>query len=94
MPDFRAVVQPLITEKSSTAHAERKEYTFRADPKASKTDIRRAIESLFGVTVIQVRTAQQRARRKTMGRTVGRRPRWKKAYVRLKEGDAIPVFEG
>lgn len=94
MPDYRAVIQPLITEKSSTAHADRKEYTFRADPKASKTDIRRAIESLFNVTVTQVRTSLQRARKKTMGRTSGRRPAWKKAYVRLKDGDSIPVFEG
>lgn len=95
MPDvYRAVVRPVVTEKSSAAYAQRKEYTFAADPRATKPEIRRAIETMFGVTVERVRTAVQRSRRKTMGRTAGRRPRWKKAYVRLKEGDTIQIFEG
>lgn len=91
---YRAVVRPLVTEKSSAAWAQRKEYTFAADPRATKGDIRRAIEAMFSVTVIAVRTSVQRSKRKTMGRTAGRRPSWKKAYVRLKEGDAIEIFEG
>jgi large subunit ribosomal protein L23 len=92
---FRAVVMPLHTEKSSAAYEMRKEYVFRADPRASKSDIRRAIESLFGVHVVHIRTLVQRAKVKTRGRTHGVRPRWKKAYVRLKDGEAIQgVFEG
>jgi large subunit ribosomal protein L23 len=91
---FRAVVQPVMTEKSNAAYAERKEYTFRADPRASKTQIRAAIESLFGVHVVHVRTLVQRARIKTRGRTKGTRPAWKKAYVRLREGETIEGFEG
>lgn len=95
MPDvYRAVVRPLLTEKSSAAYAARKEYTFEANPRATKPEIRAAIEALFGVRVVHIRTLQQRAKRKTMGRTEGRRPRWKKAFVRLKEGDSIEVFEG
>jgi large subunit ribosomal protein L23 len=91
----RTVVHPVVTEKSSAAYTTRKEYAFRADPKATKHEIKAAIETLFNVTVVSVRTMQQRAKRRTMGRTAGRRPRWKKAYVRLKEGDAIAgVFEG
>lgn len=95
MPDLRrTVVKPLVTEKSSAAFAARKEYAFVAHPEATKREIKASIEELFGVTVVAVRTLQQRAKRRTMGRTAGRRPRWKKAYVRLKDGDTIPVFEG
>jgi large subunit ribosomal protein L23 len=99
---LRAVVVPLHTEKSSALYAAvtpkgraLKEYVFRADAGATKSDIRRAIETLFGVHVVHIRTLVQRARVKTRGRTHGIRPRWKKAYVRLKEGETIPgVFEG
>jgi len=95
MPDlFGAVVRPLVTEKSSVAYQDRKEYTFRADPRATKNQIRQAIESLFGVHVVHIRTLQQRAKRKTRGRSQGTIPRWKKAYVRLKDGESLPVFEG
>ncbi len=91
----RTVVRPVVTEKSSAAFQTRKEYAFEADPRATKRDIKAAIETLFSVTVVDIRTLLQRSKRRTMGRTAGRRPRWKKAYVRLKEGDAIPgVFEG
>jgi large subunit ribosomal protein L23 len=95
MPDrYRAVIRPLLTEKSSAAYAARKEYTFEAHPQASKPEIRLAIEALFNVHVVHIRTLQQRSKRKTMGRAEGRRPRWKKAFVRLKDGDSIEVFEG
>lgn len=95
----RVVVRPVVTEKSSAAFEatkdHRKEYAFRADPKATKRDIKAAIETLFNVTVVGVRTLQQRSKRRTRGRSEGRRPRWKKAYVVLKAGDVIPgVFEG
>lgn len=95
MLDLRhTVIQPLVTEKSSAAYAARKEYAFRADPRATKREIKAAIETMFNVTVLRVRTLVQRSRRRTLGRNAGRRPRWKKAYVRLKEGDSIQVFEG
>ena len=90
----RTVVRPIVTEKSSAAFQARKEYAFMADPLATKREIKAAIEGLFSVTVVSVRTLQQRSKRRTQGRREGRRPRWKKAYVRLKEGDAIQVFEG
>lgn len=96
MPDrYGAVVKPLLTEKSSAAYALRNEYTFRAHLQATKPQIRQAIESLFGVHVVHVRTLVQRAQRKTRGRTHGFRPRWKKAFVRLKDGETIDAgFEG
>jgi large subunit ribosomal protein L23 len=95
MPDrYRAVVRPLVTEKSSALYGARKEYTFEAPPAATKPQIREAIESLFDVKVASIRTLQQPAKRRTRGRTAGRRPRWKKVYVRLQEGHAIEIFEG
>ena len=73
-------------------------YTFKVHPKTSKPEIRDAIEHLFGVTVTDVRTMQMRAKARKaggMGRgREGRRGQWKKAIVVLKEGDAIPIFEG
>jgi large subunit ribosomal protein L23 len=91
---LRVVVRPLVTEKSSAAYGARKEYAFVCDPRANKHEIKVAIEVLFAVRVTSVRTAMQRSRRKTMGRHVGRRPRWKKAFVTLHEGDTIEIFEG
>ncbi|HEX4573969.1 MAG TPA: 50S ribosomal protein L23 [Gemmatimonadales bacterium] len=95
MPDLhQLIVGPVVTEKSSAAFAARKEYAFRVHADATKPQIRAAIEKLFQVSVTEVRTMVVRARRRTLGRYVGRRPSWKKAIVTLKEGDAIAVFEG
>ncbi len=95
---FRTIVQPVVTEKSSAAYENRTVYTFRVHPNTSKPEIRDAIEHLFGVTVTGVRTMQMRTKARKaggMGRgREGRRTHWKKAIVVLKEGDAIPIFEG
>jgi large subunit ribosomal protein L23 len=95
---YRTIVQPVVTEKSSAAFETTKVYTFRVHPKASKPEIRDAIEHLFGVTVKDVRTMQMRAKARKaggMGRgREGRREVWKKALVVLKDGDVIPIFEG
>jgi len=81
------IVRPLITEKSSAAYQDRGEYTFEVHPKASKPQIRGAIEQLFGVRVVGVWTSNHRGK-------VKRLPNWKKAVVKLAEGDSIPIFEG
>ena len=88
------VVRPLITEKTSAAYQDRGEYTFEVHPNASKPQIRQAIEELFGVKVTDVWTSQQRGKEKRMGTSSGRRPNWKKAIVKLREGDTIEIFEG
>ena len=90
----RIIVRPLITEKSSAAYQDRGEYTFEVHPEATKPQIRSAIEQLFGVKVTGVWTSNMRGKEKRMGRTVGRRPNWKKAIVTLREGDTIEIFEG
>ena len=91
---YRTLVRPLITEKTSAAYQSRGEYAFEVHPDASKPQIRQAIEDLFGVKVTNVWTANQRGKEKRMGRSIGRRPNWKKAIVTLREGDSIEVFEG
>jgi large subunit ribosomal protein L23 len=94
IPIHRTIVRPVITEKSSAAYQERGEYTFEVHSEATKPQIRAAVEQLFGVKVTGVWTSNQRGKEKRLGRTAGRRPNWKKAIVKLREGDTIPVFEG
>ncbi len=91
---YRTVVRPIITEQSSAAYQERGEYTFEVHPDATKPQIRAAVEKLFGVRVTGVWTSNQRGKERRVGRTVGRKPHWKKAIVKLREGDRIEIFEG
>ena len=88
------IIRPLITEKSSAAYQERGEYALRVHPDASKPEIRAAIEKLFGVKVTDIWTSNHRGKERRVGRSIGRRPSWKKAIVKLREGDSIAVFEG
>ncbi len=91
---LRTIVRPIVTEKTSAAYQARAEYTFEVHPDATKTTIKAAIESLFGVKVTGVWTSQQRGKPRKVGSTSGLRPRWKKAIVTLKDGDTIEIFEG
>jgi large subunit ribosomal protein L23 len=91
----RTIIRPVVTEKTSAAHQDRGEYTFRVHPRASKPAIKAAIEQLFGVTVLGVWTSTQRGKPRAVGGFAGVRPNWKKAIVKLKDGDTIEhVFEG
>jgi large subunit ribosomal protein L23 len=90
----RTIIRPVVTEKSSAAFQARGEYTFEVAPKATKPAIKVAIEKLFGVTVTGVWTSNQRGKLRRVGGFSGNRPNWKKAIVTLKDGDAIPIFEG
>jgi large subunit ribosomal protein L23 len=90
----RTIIRPVVTEKSSAAYQDRGEYTFEVHPDANKHSIRHAIEQLFGVKVTGVWTSNQRGKERRVGKSVGRRSNWKKAIVRLREGDTIDIFEG
>ena len=90
----RTIVRPLITEKTSAAYQDRGEYVFQVHPDATKTQIRTAIEQLFGVKVTGVWTSNQRGKTKRVGTSVVRKANWKKAIVKLREGDTIEIFEG
>ncbi|HTY19587.1 MAG TPA: 50S ribosomal protein L23 [Myxococcota bacterium] len=88
------IQRPLVTEKSTLAREERNEVAFAVDPRASKHDVRRAIEALFSVRVEDVRTMRMPRKMRRIGRHQGARPQWKKAIVRLAEGQSIEFFEG
>jgi large subunit ribosomal protein L23 len=85
---------PLITEKLDKAREKFRQYSFLVDLKASKHDVANAVERLFKVNVEGVRTAVIRGKTKRVGRSIGKRPNYKKAVVTLKEGDKIELFEG
>jgi len=88
------VKQPLITEKSTIRKEATGVYCFRTHVRANKIEIKRAVESLFKVTVLRVNTVTVLGKKKRMGRFTGKRPDWKKAVVTLKAGDRIEYFEG
>ena len=93
--DLHQVIQrPLITEKSSIGREEHNLATFAVDPNATKHDIRRAVEALFEVEVLNVRTMRQPRKTRRVGMKIGRRAEWKKAIVELAEGHSIEFFEG
>jgi large subunit ribosomal protein L23 len=95
MPDlYRTIVRPIVTEKTSAAYQARGEYAFEVAADATKQVIKDAIERLFGVHVTGVWTSNRRGKPRRVGQSVGRRPHWKKAVVKLREGDTIAVFEG
>ena len=91
---YDIIKKPVLTEKSYDQMAE-KCYTFEVDVHANKTEIRKAIEAVFGVKVDSVNTLRQEGKIKRQGRTQGRTPEVKKAYVTLKK-DSKPIkfFEG
>lgn len=84
---------PIITEKLDQAREELHHYSFLVDKRANKTEIRHAVEKLFKVNVVEVRTSIHRGKKKRIGRSFGQRPNWKRAVVTLKEGQSIDLFE-
>jgi large subunit ribosomal protein L23 len=88
------ILEPVVSEKSYGLLDEGA-YTFRVHPEANKIQIRQAIESIFGVRVLKVTTANRKGKRKRNRRamTFGRRPDTKRAIVTLVEGDRIELFE-
>jgi large subunit ribosomal protein L23 len=88
------IISPLITEKGTISGEKVNQVVFRVRPIATKDEIRNTVEELFKVTVVKVRTSNFLGKERRRGRTLGRRPNWKKAYVTLKQGDRIEFFEG
>jgi large subunit ribosomal protein L23 len=89
----QVLLAPVVSEKSYELHEARK-YSFRVHPDAHKTQIRQAVEELFGVHVIGVNVLKVQSKPKRRGMIRGRRPGWKKAIVQLREGESIEIFEG
>ena len=89
----RVIRRPLFTEKSTTLLERENTYAFAVDREATKRDIAEAVAKLFGVTVVSVRTQNHRGKERRMGRFAGRKSSWKKAIVKLAEGDSIELYE-
>ena len=85
------ILKPIVTEKA-TIQLEENKYVFNVLPKATKPEIRAAIESLFDVTVTKVNTLRLARKKRRVGRFIGYKPQYKRAIVTLKEGDSIVLF--
>ena len=93
--DPRSVLlKPLMTEKSMQQKEELNAISFRVAVDANKVEIRHAVEKLWSVSVLKVRTAVVRGKQKRLGRFTGRRSAWKKALVTLAPGQNVEFFEG
>ena len=84
--------RPLITEKTSILREDGRTIVFQVASGANKIDIKRAVEHLLGAKVASVRTSIAHGKVKRQGRFVGQRPDWKRAYVRLRDGEKLPEF--
>ncbi len=92
MSKYHSIIRsPSITEKN-TLLREQNKYVFEVDRRSNKTEIRKAVESLFNVKVETINTMIVKGKKKRMGRFSGYRPNWKKAIVKLAEGQTIEKF--
>ena len=90
----RVIRRPLITEKATRMKESANTVCFEVDRDSNKIEVGRAVEKLFGVKVLDVRVANREGKWKRMGRFVGQRKAWKKAWVRLAPDQKIEFFEG
>jgi large subunit ribosomal protein L23 len=94
MEHTEVIIRPVVSEKSYVLSAADR-YTFRVHPDAHKTHIRQAVEALFDVHVVEVRTMSVKSKPKRRGNTPrGGTRAWKKAIVQVRPGESIPIFQG
>ena len=93
MEHSQVLIRPVVSEKSYVLAAANR-YTFRVHEHTHKTQIRQAVEELFDVHVIDVRTMSVKSKPKRRGTTRGRTRGWRKAIVQVRPGETIPVFQG
>jgi len=87
------IIAPMVTEKTTSLNNINNSYTFKVSINANKIEIKKAVEKIFNVNVLAVNTIRQRGKVKRMGRYSGKRADWKKAIIKLKQGDKIADFE-
>jgi large subunit ribosomal protein L23 len=90
---YDVIKKPLISEKTTLAKDDRNVVAFVVDRDANKIEIKNATESIFNVKVQSVRTVNVAGKSKRVGRNVGKRSNWKKAYVTLQQGSNVDFFE-
>ncbi len=92
---YQVIKRPLITEKATELADTQNVYVFEVDRRANRIQVKQAVEKIYGVHVVDVRIVNMKPKRGRWGRRiVVRKPAWKKAYVRLQEGESIQLFEG
>ncbi|MFH1077220.1 MAG: 50S ribosomal protein L23 [Pseudomonadota bacterium] len=94
MKEYNIIKKPLFTEKNTISKEKHNQLAFEVDLGANKVEIRKAIEKIFNVHVLQVRTISFLGKKKRLGKIMGKRNDWKKAIVTLRPGDSIKFFEG
>ena len=94
MINFEVIRRPLVTEKGNLLKELYHQYSFEVDLKSNKYQVKQAVESLFKVHVVDVKTLLVRGKKRRIGKNSGKRSNWKKAIVTLKEGEKIEFFEG
>ena len=90
---YGVIRKPLVTEKTTLEKDEKNVIAFEVERTANKIEIKEAVEKLFKVEVTAVKTANVAGKVKRVGRQIGKRSNWKKAYVSLKEGSNVDFFE-
>jgi large subunit ribosomal protein L23 len=92
MTIHEVIRRPLVTEKGVAKKDDERTLCFEVAPDANKVQVKQAVEKLFKVKVAEVRTANMEGKLRRRGRFSGYRPDWKKAYVKLKDGEKVPDF--
>ncbi len=91
---YKIILRPVITEKSTLMKEQNREICLEVDPRANKIEIKEAAEQLFNVKIESVRVMKQRGKMRRVGKNQGRKKDWKKAYLKIKEGEKmIEYFE-
>lgn len=89
---YQVLRKPIVTEKSLAAKEADRTLCFKVDPHATKTEIKAAVQVVFKVKVESVHTSTFLGKERRRGKTVGHRPEWKKAYVKLRPGEKMPEY--
>lgn len=90
---YEVIKRPLVTEKTTLEKDAKNIIAFEIDPHANKIEIKEAVEKIFNVDVVDVKTINIAGKKKRIGKNVGKRSNWKKAYVTLKKGSKVDFFE-
>jgi len=91
---YEVIKGPHITEKATLLKEKYRQVVFKVDPRATKIDIKRAVETIFKTKVVKVRTMNVRGKKKRFGRIEGKKPDWKKAIVTIAPGEDLEKFSG
>ncbi len=90
---YEVIKRPLVTEKTTLEKDAKNIIAFEIDNCANKIEVKEAVEKIFNVEVVDVKTINIAGKKKRIGKNVGKRANWKKAYVTLKEGSKVDFFE-